>query len=148
MKLPVAAAILVAALLMAGCPDSHAKEDKQLCGYVVNATCCPSWGNNCIEPALTCCDGKCSEKPFNATNPQAACGIKVPNACSFEQLTNSSARTFDTGNAFVMAVVATAAYASAYALGDSKEEIPTVSDASLALSQSCQYAYFLIWEYP
>ena len=131
-----ALAIVATALLLASVPGAHAK-DKALCGYVADATCCPAWGNNCIDPALSCCDGKCVEKLFNATNPQAACGVEVPNACSFEQLTNSSTKTFDEANAYIMAIVATAAYPSAYALGNSKDDIPTVRTAGLGSRVAC-----------
>jgi hypothetical protein len=55
--------------------------------------------------------------PFNASNPEAACGIKTKPVCSFDQLLVKSSN-FNAANAFVMAVLGKAVYPDAWALPD------------------------------
>lgn len=78
------------------------------------AICCQSWGNSCVDNELTCCNGTCIAAAYNATSPQAACGIKAPPLCSFDALLEKTTK-FDAANAWVMAVLATAVYPYPYA---------------------------------
>jgi hypothetical protein len=55
--------------------------------------------------------------PYNASNPEAACGIKAKPVCTFDQLLVKSSK-FNAANAFVLAVLSKAVYPDAWALPD------------------------------
>uniref|UniRef100_A0A383V4A2 Fungal lipase-type domain-containing protein n=1 Tax=Tetradesmus obliquus TaxID=3088 RepID=A0A383V4A2_TETOB len=108
--------LLLVLLLGLSCV-SHAKKDPRTCGNREGAICCQSLGNTCIDNRLTCCNGSCIAAPFNASNPEAACGIKAKPVCSFDQLLVKSSK-FNAANAFVMAALSKAVYPDAWALPD------------------------------
>lgn len=84
-----------------------------------------------IDNRLTCCNGSCIAAPFNASNPEAACGIKAKPVCSFDQLMVKSSK-FNAANAFVMAALSKAVYPDAWALPDNDTLVSLQDKAVLA----------------
>jgi hypothetical protein len=87
-----------------------------------------------IDNSLTCCNGTCIAAPYNASNPEAACGIKAKPVCTFDQLLVKSSK-FNAANAFAMAVLGKAVYPDAWALPDNDT---LVSQQSRVLWQSIE----------